>query len=277
MKNDIKNHPVILNQNDIAELCKPLEKLNITYFGHGVINNNEFSALCNNADFLQHYLHNKYYNADIHMSNSDIVDNCIVWDSIEKRGKSHKLYQEGTEFGINHTFTIIEKNNQGENFYHFATSHSNESINQTYLANVDLLRLFIMKFNAIVKKNKHLSDAYKIKYKINQNNSGFIFDNVRTDRDAFIKELIYNNGIQMSNGKMLSTRQLQIFYWLHHGKTIRDISEILGIAEITINKQIADLKTKTNCYTQFQLGELFATLFNHSNDIIDSLIKTDIR
>lgn len=57
-----------------------------------------------------------------------------------------------------------------------------------------------------------------------------------------------------------SARELEILSWLHNGKGLEQIALILGISTITVKKNIAAIKTKTNCYTQFQLGEIFARL-----------------
>lgn len=58
----------------------------------------------------------------------------------------------------------------------------------------------------------------------------------------------------------LSIREIEILSWLHRGKSINQISELLELAEITIKKYGASIKSKTGCYTQFQLGEYFSKM-----------------
>ena len=63
-----------------------------------------------------------------------------------------------------------------------------------------------------------------------------------------------------------SDRELEILSWLHKGKTINEIGQILGIADITIKKHIANVKRKSGCFTMFQLGEYFSNLNTMTNN-----------
>ncbi len=58
----------------------------------------------------------------------------------------------------------------------------------------------------------------------------------------------------------LSSRQMEVMWWLHQGKTASEIAEILGVADVTIRKHIINIKEKTNCHTMFQLGGYYAKL-----------------
>jgi hypothetical protein len=67
MSNNFKKHPIFNNKDQIVDICSPLKKLDITYFSHANVNQSgEFSGICNNTEFAEHYLRKKYYNADIH-------------------------------------------------------------------------------------------------------------------------------------------------------------------------------------------------------------------
>lgn len=272
MNKNIDHHPTIDYHNEIADICRPLEKLNITYFCHVNVNDNLISGLTNNPDFHLHYLKNKYYNADIHLANSQLIRDYFVWDSIERYGSSLKMHQEASEFGVKHTFTIMEKSHLGNNYYHFATNQSNSSINQVYLANLDILKLFTMHFNNHVRHSRQLSSAYDIKVGIKPDAEGYnvlskLDNNIL--RSQLLDELKLGNKFQLPNGKHLTERQLEILFWLHNGKTITDISIIMSIAEVTVNKHIADIKSKIGCYTQFQMGEYFTKLFGFSPELIE--------
>lgn len=260
-----KNHPTIISHADIADICRPLKKLGISYFAHVNIKQGKFSAITNNPDFQTHYINNEYYNTDIHTAKSGVITDCFVWDSVERKGKSFKMHQEAAAFGVQHTFTMLEKNQHGDHYYHFATNSADQSINQVYLTNQDLLKLFIMHFNYQVGKSKLLSSAYDMQYEVDEKTDGYIIDTLHsfsTDRQSFVNDMVEDKKIKLSNGMLLSIRELEILYWMHNGKTISDISKIIGIAEVTINKYIAEMKRKLNCYTHFQLGEYFSDKIN---------------
>lgn len=280
MIKNVSKHPAILHAQDIADICRPLHKLNITYFSHvNIDKEKKFSALSNHPEFTHHYLKNKYYNVDIHMAEMDSIQNYCVWDSIQYTGLSAKMNVEARELGLRHTFTIIQKNNESQDYYHFATHLHDSSINQRYLANMDLLKLFIMNFKSTMQLSKSLSSVYDVKFSIDDNAQGYTIklpqtpsDNT-TMRKSFLDAIQLNEKFLIDGNRFLSLREIEILYWLHNGKTANDIACLLGIAAITVNKHIANIKTKTQCYTQFQLGELFSNLFNASQEVINTICK----
>lgn len=260
MSDKIYKHPTILYQHDIADICRPLQKLGITYFSHVNINQNGFSAIANHPDFHIHYLETERFNNDIHMAKANFIKDYVAWDFIKSIGKNETAIKEAAELGVRHTFTMIEKSENGNNYFHFATRHTNPSINQAYLANLDMLKLFVLHFKNNVAESRKLQAAYDIKFNLDHASGGFdmdgefIPDGLRLD---FLRDLKLTAPFRLANGKSLSTQQINILLWLHKGKTVSDIAAILGLAEITVNKHIAIIKNKTGCYTQFQLGEVF--------------------
>lgn len=277
----IKSHPALNFAQDIADICQPLKQLNISYFSHVHIDNtNKFSTLNNNPNFIAHYLNNKYYNVDIHMAEPGLLGDYIVWDAIECDGQTAKMDEESVAFGIKHTFTIIEKNNTGHHYYHFANNSSNQSINQIYVANIDLLKLFILHFKDKIRNSKQLSQAYDLKFNLDHNAEGYTLKTDIHDVSQELRKSLFLNKMGQINSfdpniiKPLSHREIEILAWLHHGKKVNDIAKITGLAEVTVNKHITNIKEKTQCYTPFQLGELFSTMFHHSNDVIDVILKS---
>lgn len=259
------NHPAIENAQDVSDICSPLKQLNISYFCHVRIDKNQhFTALSNHPLFHEHYLTNKYYNADIHLADNNSFGNHIVWDFIACSGQSQKMNKEAEEFGINHTFTILDKNKLGSNYYHFSTHISNALINQEYLRNLDLLKLFIVQFNDKVNQSKTLSNAYNISFQLDEQPTGFIiapqnnWSNTKESRELFLQELKLKSASISKTS--LSLKELEVLSWLHNGKTLEQIALILGISTIMVKKHIATIKDKTQCYTQFQLGEYFSSI-----------------
>jgi len=272
MTHKIDKHPSVIHQQDLAEICKPLRKLNISYFSHVNVKDKQFSALTNNPGFHSHYLKNKHYNADIHLASDDSIKDYFMWDLVERRGSDLEIDLEAADFGVKHIFTIIEKSANGNDYYHFATDMMDEAVNHTYLTKIDLLKLFIIHFNNSINTSKHLKNGYDIKFVLDDESAEFNYylnsNNISADnRESFINDLSIYHNLTLSNRKILSAKQLQILFWLDKGKTLYDISRILGIAEVTINKHVADIKEKTGCYTQFQLGEIFNKLLSHYPDL----------
>ncbi len=262
-------HPALNNAQDLHDICRPLQQLNITYFAHvHVDNNGYFSALTNNPGFTEHYLNNEYYNADIHMANNDKLGNYVVWDAIERFGKSEKMHREAAEFGVQHTFTIIEKSSQGKNFYHFANNSSCKTINQIYLCHLDLLKIFIMHFNESVTQSKSLSHAYNISFALDKAagnysaklNDEFFIDEIK--RLEFMGSISLNkldiatktflNLNQWQHAK-LSKRELQCLYYYAQGKIAKEIAKQLSLSKRTVEHYLATAKNKVGIVSKSEL------------------------
>src|SRR3990167_10218686 len=214
MSDKIKKHPALLYSQDLKDICAPLNHLNISYFSHVHIDNTgNFSALSNNPEFHEHYLNNKYYDADIHMAkNNNIQKKYIIWDEVKCSGQSKKLYEESKAFGADHTFTLIDKNKVGKNYYHFATHLSAPHVNYNYLSNFELLQLFILHFKHNISQSKTLSEAYNLTFTMD-NKAEFLFDVHREpatpeeSRSLFLKKMKLNVPLLK---KCLTMRELEI-------------------------------------------------------------------
>ncbi len=172
----ILKHPLFIQAQDIADITKPLQALDISYFCHvRVDNDGSMTGLGNNIGFAKNYLENKYYNADIHMAKNMQLEKFVLWDALKQTGNTRKMHKTAWDFGVRHTFTIIEQNKTSKDFYHFATHLKDNWINQIYLSNMDLLNKFILYFKEQIGKSKSLLSAYDFKFRANENASGFLF------------------------------------------------------------------------------------------------------
>lgn len=254
----LKQHPTFHFPQDISDICLPLQLLDIHYFSHVNIDaKKRFSAICSNPAFSEHYLKNHYYNADIHMAENNKFGNYVVWDSIERYGESARMSQEAIQFGVNHTFTIIQKNSDhGTDFYHFANSGNSSSINQTYLINLDLLKIFIVHFREKVLQSKALASAYSLKFGCEKNSAGHT-TNFSTcpseNRQDFVNQIAWKKTkntppflFEMQYFQNLSPREKECLYFYVHGKSAKEIGEILFLSRRTIEQFLMSIKIKLN-------------------------------
>lgn len=269
MTNKILLHPTFNHAQDITDLCRPLGRLDISYFAHVHIDNNQnFSGICNNPGFLDQYLTNGYYNADIHMAKNKKLGNYIVWDALELGGMTKKMDSAASHFGIRHAFTIIEKNRTGDHFYHFANNSSSKEINQVYLANIDLLKMFIDYFNENISQSAALHSAYDLKFEIDPQSGNYITKNdlellttAMKNRVNFIQE-ISANANNILQYEPLSRRELDCMKYVVNGKTAREVAAILGLSKRTVEFYISNIKSKLHVTSKSQLIETFTRLFN---------------
>ncbi len=279
MQDKIDNHPNITLHKEIVSICDPLTKLGINYFSHVTIQNNQLAALTTHADFFRYYLDHNYHNADIHMSNVFEQQKYIIWDEIQLSGQSKQMDEEGMDFGVLHTFSIHQRDSLGDHYFHFATSHPENEFNNVYVSNLDLLNLFANKFKYTAYNSTALSEAYAIKFGLEENQANFNIQCKSIDMPAeqsrhdFLQDLLKDKVYPLENGNTLTTRHLIILYWLYQGKTVHDISRLLNCAEVTVHKHVNTLKSQINCYTQFQLGAFFANLPTELVNVIRAIFN----
>lgn len=282
MKKISPNHPTLKYANNVKEICKPLEILNISYFAHVVVDNNmQFSAICSNPGFAEHYINSKYYNADIHMADAKQFNHFVIWDAIERTGQSLKLHTEAAQFGVQHTLTIIEEDESGKHFFHFANHGSCKSINQKYITHFDLLKLFILHFKEKALTCPQISSAHRAKCKIDDDTKGY---EIVTTASQFSSESSRNKFIHMINKKIvgqkqnyifskpelnqfyyslqnllnvysisLSKREVECLYFTLYGKTAKQIAHYLGISHWTVEEYLKELKYKLKAKSKSEL------------------------
>ena len=78
------------------------------------------------------------------------------------------MIQDSADFNFKHVFTIIKKQPDFTEFYHFGTHLIESSINQFYVNNLDLLDRFITFFKRSIGQFKSLSKAYEQRFHANE-------------------------------------------------------------------------------------------------------------
>lgn len=279
MKNKYSQHPVITCAEEISAICRPLAVFDISYFCHVHIDSkNKFSGISNNPAFAEHYLKNKYYNADIHMANETQLDKYIMWDFIENTHETDKMNQEGSEFGVKHAFTIVDCKPNGDDFYHFATHLNKGSINQVYVSNLDLLKKFISHFHEKVKHSKILSSAYQFQYTLDTHASGFstkdssILSDVQKRKSAFMDFLTLDKTKNQQpsllhkdtqNPMNLTPQQTKCLHLLLKGYSNKKIACELKLSTRTVDHYLERLRILLGCRNSKEMIAAYAATLFH--------------
>lgn len=266
MSNIISKHPGLHYAQEINDICRPLKNLNISYFAHIQINKEgKFSGISNNPGFTEHYLQNQYYNADIHLADNNKLGKYVMWDAIERTGQSEKMHREAADFGIQHTFTIIEKNQDVSHFYHFANNESSKAINQIYISNLELLNLFISHFKENINQSKVLASAFDLQFSIDENAEGYTLENISNsmliNKDNFLNEINSNvdkriiNSLINKNSK-LTKREIECLDLYSRGKIAKNIAATLGLSNRTVEHYLENAKFKLGIKSKSDLMEI---------------------
>lgn len=259
----IKKHPSLLFPEEISDICKPLHKLNINYFSHvRITHDKKFSAISSNPYFTEHYLKNQYFTTDIHTLNQTSVGNYFVWDHTEFTNRTAQLCQEAGEFGIHNPITLMIKNKFGVDYYHFASHMVDKKINTFYVANLDLLHLFIDHFKANINQSRMLSKAYDFvidaQMLLGQDPAAAAQHEVIANRNDFMNSIniiTEPERLRIADA-LLSKRQTEVLRYVARGKTFKEISRLTGLSPRTVGHYFETVKNKLRASTRSQVIEI---------------------
>lgn len=265
MKDSIRHHTSLTHANEMIDICLPLLHLNITYFGYARVNkNNEFTCINNNPDFSNYYLQHDYYNADVHLANTQELGHHIMWDCVEPTGKSKKLYEESVQFGVQHAFTIVKKKENGiSDFYHFANASPDKSINHTYLNHLDLLNIFIDYFHDKVDGTSLIHNTHEQTFSINENSASYstlVTELPRNETRSHFISAIGQAYPEPPSISRLTNRELLCLELYSSGKTAKLIAEKLNLSRRTIETYLAKAKEKLHTNHKSALIEQYNIL-----------------
>lgn len=247
MTNKLLTHPSITHAQDLAEICKPLSIFNITSFANARIDSQGgFSSLCNQPDYLLHYIAKGYHYADVSArKNKFDLGNYLIWDLMECYAETEKMLNDAAEFHYRHIFTIIKPGENHTDFYHFGTHLNSPKINQWYVNHLNELSLFIDYFNEKISQSKDLSLGYDITISmIDQPENCHIkldptFDYLHQKKQEFQDDISKRRG-----DKSLSFRQIECLKLLVKGYSAKAIAKELHLSPRTIEDYLSILKSK---------------------------------
>ncbi len=263
-KLNLKNHPLLTSASDITDICEPLQRhFNITYFRY--MRNYDAGqqvSLCNNAqwsDFF--YLEKEYYRiSHFEKQPSQYQTGYVLWDMFKN---DSRILQEGsTRFQIDNGVTLIERQHDSTEFFHFGTTTENTAIVNTYLNNIDLFKQFTRYFKEkaalIIKQAEAKKIVLPIAPEIRKQpiDAALRFNQAKTD--AFMSEISIKQ--YRLEGKLkgvtLSEREFECTKHLVKGKTAKNIAEELKLSPRTVEGYINKIKIKTDCHTRSALISL---------------------
>ena len=158
------------------------------------------------------------------------------------------MLQDAVDFQYKHIITLIKNKSTYVDYYYFGTHLNNRSINQFYINNFNLLEQFIAYFNATLQQAPHLMAAYDIEFTIgdpkplfDENHSSIININNR-QQARFLQKIRANCTHEVWSN--LTARECDYIPLIIHGKTAKEIANVLNISHRTVEDYISSLKTK---------------------------------
>lgn len=253
----------------IANICKPLAKLGITYFHYiKSYHDNSRISLSNHQAWSEHYYNKKYYqNPAFDKTPAKNKNSCYLWLNF----KDKLVFKELREsFNIDHGLTLAKPSNDHCEFYYFGTNAENDQILSFYLNNFILLERFCQYFMS--EAYDIIQHAEKARLKIPKAEKRLVqtaseISAEETLIESFIAETTVKTYRFSHQGKLisLSARQVACIQGLLQGETAKSIANKLNISFRTVETYIDDVKQKVNCHRKLDLIRFFDKIFKHPN------------
>ncbi len=260
---------------EMYEICKPLELLGITFFNYlKIFKDGSRIDLNSNQGITDYY----YYKSDAY------IGQCVEWNPFELSegfmlwsNFDDKAWNVMAEvFNTTHGITFLQKHEHYCELFHFAAAKDNHRIVNFYINNQDLLKSFMLYFKDKGKKLIERAEEYKI---IIQNYQQIAADFPPPQNgvwgleqhtlDQFMQQLTINRAyIPSSQQNYLTKQELICLKWAAKGKSAEEIALILNISKRTCETHLDNIKNKLNCHKQLMLG------FNLANIIPKTLLDS---
>ncbi len=256
---DLKSHYSLSSSSQVGEICDaPLNSIGVTYFNYIKINEDgSRELLTNNAPWIDHFYKNELYKS------VGVVDieyllprGYFLWSELKN---DDAAYSQGREsFNIDNGLSFVIKKNKETILFIFASTRSNDLINNFYVRNIDLFKRFILYFSdkgseLIQKASKNkiylpdkqiVADRMLNKIEINKNMRNEFFNQTNIERFFIINQ---------ENNLYLTKREAECAAYMIDGATAKQIAKIMQISFRTVETHFRQIKQKLACSTKEEL------------------------
>ena len=251
----LKNHPTFIHADEIKDICKPLELLNITSFSNmRLLSDTSFVALSSNPEFSKNYILQEHYKADVHVDPKHChLTQCLMWDHIDTKGAAEQMVKDAAELNCKHIFSIIKIGQDEVNYYNFGTALDDRAINQLYVNHYDLLEKFIAYFHDKVSQSKNLKKAYDIQFDIDKPLTSTEQPNLLQLDNATINEFLNAIGKNTYLSQKLTLNEFRLLPFIINGHTAKEIASLLGLSFRTVEGYLDIIKQKLHARNKADL------------------------
>lgn len=244
-----KNHPSLEFHKDIAQICQNF----FQKFNYNILNfirrydDGAVIYLCDNRDWLEHYLNNNYPGLGAFEQNSvPITSDYVLWTALSD--VDPVVIDSRTIFNIKYGVTLVCKFSGGCDYFNFGTAEDERAVMGKIYNELDELKQFV---NLFYEKTK------RILHRVEQQR--FNLDQFATVEKVIkpIERLYLGPAYDYA---YLTEKELACLKSLITGRTIPEIAILLQASPRTVEKHVENIKNKLHCKTQFELGYLAAKL-----------------
>lgn len=259
-----KEHITFTSVADIQNLIKPLQDIGITYFTYDKnYDDGTHIRLTTHGQWIESYYRQELYNAAIFEKDLNLFSTGYVFWSWLNR---EPVYSAAAQHDIDHGITLIQKQTNSCDFYHFGASCKSFLSPDNLVRHLGLLYRFVDFFRDRAADLIKIGENNRICLRSNQYESIDLpafnrFANKISFPD-FLKKTEVRKlylGEEFDNA-YLTRREIDIVRLLMQGKKSVDISGELSLSDRTLEVHVSHIKNKFKCNTLFELGFLLGSL-----------------
>lgn len=250
MMPNFKKHPIFTQAQTISDICDPLQYLNIHHFCYlHMSHNGERSFIATTPKFTEHYLDKKYYETDVHNA-SVKPEKYMLYDQQEYRGKTRKLVEDAAEFfNIKQFFMISRENQNGVDYYHFATKSSHD-MSYTYFSHILQLNQFIDYFHDRLNMSKTLKEMSKFTLETKTHHDNWIsFEKPPINLSSFENALNEISSLKTT----LPSQQIKCLEYLSQGFSAKETAVKLSLSHRTVESYLDHIREKLGLKNKYQM------------------------
>lgn len=251
--NEVINDQILRNIDAVKKTTAPLRELfGVDYFTyHRISNEGHYSVLLDRPDWAEHYVSEKLYLQDPYLGHPEAYNSgfCLV-DMHGTPSYKEIIIQEGLKFNMDLGITLIQKMEDGVEFFGFSGSKHTSALNKLYLNHQSLLLSFASHFkeqHTITLKNLEevaLSLAILKGKKLERKS---VQPQLNDDSlHTFLKAIGLSQ--QIAYTAQLSRREKQCLKCLLNGKSSKETAALLGLGTRTIESYFENIKRKLDCW-----------------------------
>jgi DNA-binding CsgD family transcriptional regulator len=252
------NHFFLTSHAEVDAILQPLKQhfgVTSLVYQRNYLDGSEI-RLTNQPQWVQHFFEKGYYlGSGFEKHPTQYQTGFAVWSHLSHH---QPILNAARLFNIDHGITLIQKKEDGCEFYFIGTTPDRPYVTNLLLNNIDTLQRFTLYFKEQAEHLLKKSYAERIyiprKYElVNTQELGILYQNNYRPLEFKIKKFHLDDHIT------LTAREMKCAKLIIQGKTARSISEELFISQRTVETHILHLKEKLKCQTK---TELIAKLIN---------------
>lgn len=257
----IEKHAITTEAPCMREIMQPLaENFGITHFAYQKLYSDKTALFVTTSPLASKiFVEEEFYKLAF-FGDMNKYHSCKVLGNF-LNGCDPIIASEKKHCNIAHHFCIVRKNISDVEFFFFGSTPDNYQVNNIYVNHLDSLEKFSTYFKERAEKILKTADAQRI-----------LLPSWMKDDTVLTSEKIKNISIVnrkffdvLYEDEKFTNKEQELLPYIARGYSAKEIAKYMDISYRTVEKHIANIKTKSNCTNEKVLIAKLANLNTNSN------------